>query len=225
MKRKEFDEDALVKLYKSGTMTGREAMAVVGAPYQRGWAVLRERVPEAIRGAHRFQPGCAAGPGGSLRRKYFDEDRLVRLYQSGMTGAEALAAVGASSGNRRGWAVLRDPIRNPAGIRREASAAKQFKSRGGGGLFKGASGYMYRYLPAGHKFIGMADAKRIVKEHRLVMAQQLGRPLSPIENVHHLNGVRDDNRPENLELWHTTQPKGIRSEAPHCATCNCDTED
>lgn len=51
---------------------------------------------------------------------------------------------------------------------------------------------------------------RPVKEHRFVMEQVLGRELLPGENVHHLNGVRHDNRPENLELWVTMQPSGQR---------------
>ena len=44
------------------------------------------------------------------------------------------------------------------------------------------------------------------------MERMLGRPLLDHENVHHKNGNRQDNRPDNLELWSKVQPAGQRVE-------------
>lgn len=49
-----------------------------------------------------------------------------------------------------------------------------------------------------------------VFEHILLMEHVLGRYLIAEESVHHRNGIRGDNRPENLELWTRPQPTGIR---------------
>jgi endogenous inhibitor of DNA gyrase (YacG/DUF329 family) len=62
-----------------------------------------------------------------------------------------------------------------------------------------------------------------IAEHRLVMAQTLGRPVGPRERVHHRNGDRTDNHPENLELWRLKgkDPSGVRAADYHCPGCRC----
>lgn len=59
------------------------------------------------------------------------------------------------------------------------------------------TGYIRLTIP-GHP---NADVKGYIYEHRFLMAEHLARPLKPDEVIHHINGIRDDNRIENLELF------------------------
>jgi hypothetical protein len=72
----------------------------------------------------------------------------------------------------------------------------------------GDEGYVSVYAP-NHENAGKAGR---IQEHRLIMALTLHRTLIGGEEVHHRNGRRADNRPENLELWIKSQPAGQRVE-------------
>lgn len=77
-----------------------------------------------------------------------------------------------------------------------------------GGRRKNSSGYIMILIKE-HPRAGKNSG--YVFEHILVMESIIGRILLPGENVHHKNGVRDDNSKENLELWCKPQPSGIRA--------------
>lgn len=82
--------------------------------------------------------------------------------------------------------------------------------------------YVFNKGPKGEGYLNKKGYRLFVKkhpsgkgyirkyEHVIVMEEFLGRELYKNENIHHKNGIRDDNRIENLELWHKGQPAGQR---------------
>ncbi len=70
-----------------------------------------------------------------------------------------------------------------------------------GGRRKNYAGYVYVYSPEHPN----RNCDNVVFEHRLVMEQKLGRYLNAGERVHHINEIKDDNCPENLELTNSSE--------------------
>ena len=90
---------------------------------------------------------------------------------------------------------LKDPTKNP---------------NWNGGI-KINHGYRYSHKPS-HPF---ANKEGYVYEHRLVMEEKIGRYLNKEEKVHHINHVKTDNRPENLELASNHREHLMKYHADH----------
>jgi len=68
------------------------------------------------------------------------------------------------------------------------------------GRKKTRDGYILIYLQPDDPLRSMAYKNGYVREHRLVVAKRLGRPLLKVEHVHHKDGIKDHNEDSNLEL-------------------------
>ena len=65
--------------------------------------------------------------------------------------------------------------------------------------------YLLQHVDKNSPLRCMADSRGYVLQHRYVVAKKLGRPLKKHQVVHHINGIKNDNREENLELLNSKQ--------------------
>lgn len=160
-----------------------EISRVKGLPYSQ----VRKAVIEAgimrPRGLHHKTHPNAVTPE--------EDQRIVDLYKQGNSMPQIAAEIGRSYASV--WRALK---RLGVDARRVGQPSKE------GTLRHKNNGYITLTFPDGSR----------KSEHRWIMEQHMGRSLLPGENVHHKNGVKNDNRIENLELWTSTQPTGQRVE-------------
>ena len=141
---------------------------------------------------------------GGQARRFSDDDvsEIKRLFSAGWTQAGIAAKVGTSQNS-----ISRVLRRNGVESRVKASGEKHGSWKGG--VSKTQHGYLMRLVPPNHPMASMRTTTGYILEHRLVMAESIGRPLRKAETVHHINGDRTDNRIENLELHQGRHGKGV----------------
>lgn len=132
--------------------------------------------------------------------------RTERGYDIGYKNGDLFVWIACEQCGKERW-VLRSGTSKLSytGLCRKCGNSKRGELAYGwkGGKHKGKDGYIFVYLQPDDFFYPMTTRKirsSYVKEHRLIMAKHLGRCLLSTEVVHHKNGIKDDNRLENLEL-------------------------
>lgn len=140
--------------------------------------------------------------------------RVVQLWQEG----EAYSAIGLHLGVSAEVIkkVLRANGYEPTPRHRRRERTSNWK----GGRTKTSGGYWYVYLEPDDPMHEMAGYSNYVLEHRLIMARKLGRPLFSSETVHHLDGNKENNVEENLQLRKNRHGRGQSFVCADCGSHN-----
>lgn len=147
---------------------------------------------------------------GEWNRKFSDEieQEICKLYQESNTNSSVIL------GERFGcnFGTILNILRKHKVPIRDSSAAEI-------GLQSGSKHPMYKggnISPSGYKRIKVNGS--YIFEHRHIMEQILGRKLTSNEVVHHINHIKLDNRPENLQLMTRAEHMFEHREVVHKAS-------
>lgn len=160
--------------------------------------------------------GVARRPRGNTYRQ-LDPEQLAEIGTRWQRG-ESQHAIGTSLGVSQ---VVVSRVLRRAGYRKENRRAvgDRHGSWKGGRIVNG-SGYVGVHVPPDDPFAPEVNQNGYMLEHRYVMATMLGRPLLPTETVHHINGDRTDNRPDNLQLRRGRHGNGVVLTCVECGSHN-----
>lgn len=172
----------LVEEYRSGL-----SLSALGVRYGVNLATIRAALERE--GESRRRRGNAFR---SVSVEQIDE--MARLWSQGLSQS--------GIGKRFDLAQsIVSRVLNDAGHRSERRSARGSQhGNWNGGKHRTSGGYIAVQVLPDSPFSAMRNSGGYVMEHRLVMAQALGRPLTARETVHHINGDTQDNRIENLQL-------------------------
>lgn len=140
-------------------------------------------------------------------------EEILEMYKSGMSYRQIAEKID------RSVRVVGARIK-AAGIARPYQARGAQHSMWAGGRLDDGQGYFKVWVGDNDPMAKMRDASGYVKEHRLVMARKLGRPLRGDETVHHIDGDRTNNSYDNLQLRHGSHGKNIAMVCGDCGSHN-----
>lgn len=186
------------------------------AAVSRELGVHRSTVEGAL---HRQGVTLSPRGAGKLRKATASQAaEAVEMYKMGYGCEDVAAAFSVTSGAVLRWVREAGLEVRPKGFGR----GENHHAWSGGHIVRG--GYVLVLIREDDPMYCMSQAKadgvRYVLEHRLVMARHLGRPLSPSETVHHVDGDRMNNDISNLQLRQGRHGKGVVLCCAECGSSN-----
>ena len=154
-------------------------------------------------------------------KSYEDRRLIAEAYESGRTSKDVGEEFSVDPTSvlryaRQFGITVRDRVDGISRRKTSATRRRELTTR---------EGYVLEYLDPEDPFISMGfrndrSTGKYVLQHRIVMARFLGRTLEPHETVHHINGLRSDNRIENLQLRLGKHGKGVHYTCLDCGSHN-----